>query len=279
MEVGIGSYVSDVNAECVQSKWISAMSAQNENSFEEGMTNVDKEEQLMDHYEVDALSGADMNRITPRYFLKCPRALSAIKKELMGLLKIHNGQAALELTSDRDMRWKKNRRIYSMIVMKRKSTAEFKARLVLRGDTISEQDTAFASAPTACRGSVHMLLTLNMLFGLSIFMVDISQAFLQADELSREDKLITTVPPYVLLPNPDVLPRCPDSGMPIVSESDLKVMSYEEYQSLPLIQKRANFRRCLITHRPLYGGRDAPLRWFLRLASALRKGGVEKHSK
>ena len=122
-----------------------------------------------------------------------------------------------------------------------------------------------------------MLLTMNMLFHLSLYMVDISQAFLQADELSWEDKMVTTVPPYVVLPDPNRLHRCVDSGMPIVNEDDLKVLTLEEYQKVPVEMKRSNFRRCLITHRPLYGGRDAPLRWFLRIASALRKGDGETH--
>ena len=160
-----------------------------------------------------------------------------------------------------------------MIVMKRKSTMEFKARLVLRGDTLSEQDMAFASAPTACRGSMATLITMNMIFGLSLHMVDISQAFLQADELVDRDKLMTTVPPYVVLPDIREMKKCPISGMAIVGEEDLTVLNWESYQKLSPEMKKSNFRRCLITHRPLYGGRDAPLRWFLRLAAALRKGG------
>ena len=71
----------------------------------------------------------------------------------------------------------------------------------------------------------------------------------------------------------NTLPRCPVSNMALVTETDIKVLSYEEYQMLDVEKKKSSFRRCLVTHRPLYGGGDAPLRWFLRLASALRKGG------
>ena len=190
----------------------------------------------------------------------------------MGLLKIHNGQAALELTTNQDMRWKRNIKVRSTIAMKRKSMSEFKARLVLRGDQVSEQDTAFASASTACRGSMAMLLAMNVLFRFHIYMVDISQAFLQADERSWEDKTVTTVPPYVVFPGPSRLRRCVDSGMPTVTEAGLEARAFDEYQKMPAEMKRSNFRRCLITHRPVYGGRDAPLRWFLRISSALRKG-------
>ena len=267
------NYMSDAKAECVSAKWIMAMSSKNENLFQEEFALEDKADNSLEEEENQSLMGADMNRITPKYFLKCPRALAAIKKEILGLLKIHNGKAALELTTERDERWTYNKRVYSMIVMKRKSTLEFKARLVLRGDTVSEQDMAFTSAPTACLGSVATLITLNVIFGLSLHMVDISQAFLQADELVDGDKMITTVPPYVLLPDAGKLDKCPVSGMPIVNEKDLTVLDFETYQQIPMEKKRASFRRCLITHRPLYGGRDAPLRWFLRLAAALRKGG------
>ena len=212
-------YLQDIRYECKSEKWIQAASTQNENGFEEQLLAVMESESVDEREEeTKALSGADMNRITPKYFLRCPRALCAIQKELAGLMRIHNGQAALELTEDTEIKWKKNRRVFSMIVMKRKSASEFKARLVLRGDTISEEDSAFASAPTACRGSVPMLLTWAVTFRLSVFMVDISQAFLQADELSPTDKIVTTVPPYIKLPNPREMPRCPDSGMPILVE-------------------------------------------------------------
>ena len=262
-----------VYQEFASSRWIASASTNNENSFENTEIRVNPSRNLEDLREMEILSGADINRITPRFFLKCPRALDSIKKELLGLLKVHNGQAALELITNHDDRWKRNRRIHSLIITKRKTTSEFKARLVLRGDTVSEQDTAFASAPTACRGSVHTLLMLNVTFNLAVYMVDISQAFLQADEMAASDKLITSVPPYVILPDPKKLPRCKDSGMPLVGENDIKILSFDEYQALPIEDKRSTFKRCLVTHRPLYGGRDAPLRWFLRLASALRQGG------
>ena len=182
-------YLTDACEEFCTAKWILAMSPQNNNEFqeEEGAMNLEAKETKF-------LSGADMNRITPKYFLKCIRARQAIQKELAGLLKIHNGQSSLELTTDQDIRWKYNRKVHSMVVMKRKSTLEFKARLVLRGDQVSEQDMAFVSAPTACRGSVQALIMMNVIFGLSIFMVDISQAFLQSDELSSRDKMVITVP-------------------------------------------------------------------------------------
>ena len=116
--------------------------------------------------------------------------------------------------------------------MKRKSTLEFKARMVLRGDTLSEQDMAFTSAPTACRGSVATVIMMNVLFGLSLYMVDISQAFLQADELVDRDKLITTVPPYVVPPEAHKMRKCPISGMAIVEEKDLTVLDWDSYQKL-----------------------------------------------
>ena len=268
-------YLMDLNLECASRKWIKASSRRSDKGFEESILALGKEDQLIDHGELNALSGADVGRIAPRYFPKRPRALSAVQKELAGLREVHNGQAAIELTSDRDQGWKRNRRLYIMTATRRNSTSEFKAIFAMRGDTISEHDTAFASAPTACRGSVPMLLTWTVVFNLSVFMVDISQAFLQAGDLSLPDKMVTTVPPYAILHDPDHLPRCVDSGMPLAVSKDIKVLSLNEYQSPPMGKKKSRFRRCLIARRPLYGGRDAPLRWFLRLASALRKGVVE----
>ena len=118
-----------------------------------------------------------------------------------------------------------------------------------------------------------MLITFSQIPHLSIFMIDISQSFLQAGELAKQDKLITTVPPYIILPDPNVLPRCAMTNRPIVLESSIRVLNFDEHQCLTADQKRSNFRRCLVTHRPLYGGRDARLRRYLRLAAVLRRGG------
>ena len=105
-----------------------------------------------------------------------------------------------------------------MIVLKKKNTNEFKARLALRGDTISESETAFSSAPTTGRGSVSMLITMATIFGWQLASIDVSQAFLQADDLQQEDKFYVILPPYITIRSPEFLKKCPISNMPIVEE-------------------------------------------------------------
>ena len=125
----------------------------------------------------------------------------------MGLLKIHNGSAALQLIRNGDEKWQGNRRAHSMIVLKRKSTLEFKARLVLRGDTVLESEVSSPSASTACRGSVQCALSMATIFSLSVSIIDVSQAFLQSDEMAHKDKVVVAVPSYISLPGPETLKR------------------------------------------------------------------------
>ena len=84
-------YPIDLNTGFVSPKWINAAPAQNDNGFVESITMPEQEAQLLDRRELGALSGADMNRIDPRYFPKFHRALNAVKKEVVGLMQVHNG--------------------------------------------------------------------------------------------------------------------------------------------------------------------------------------------
>ena len=54
-------------------------------------------------------------------------------------MKLHIGKSALQIASQDDKRVRNNRRIFSTIVLKKKNTNEFNARLVVRGDTVSEE--------------------------------------------------------------------------------------------------------------------------------------------
>ena len=124
---------------------------------------------------------------------------------------------------------------------------------MLRGDTVSEEEVSFASAPTAFRGSVQMILTTTAVFHLSLFVLDVSQEFLQSDELCEADKYVTSVPPFVSLPHPNDVPRCSTTGFPLVSEADIKVLDWDSYRGLPTDRKKSSFPKCLISHKPLYG--------------------------
>ena len=63
------SYLQDIQKECAQNKQIQDTSKQNNNVFRANFDTTEKEERLLGHEELEALSGADVNRITPRYFL------------------------------------------------------------------------------------------------------------------------------------------------------------------------------------------------------------------
>ena len=133
----------------------------------------------------EILSGADMNRTAPKYFLQCPRARSAVKNEVLGLVNIARGKAALELTSGRDERWKGCKRSHILIIKKRKSARDYRSTLVLRGDAVREQDVAFTSAPTASRGSIQCVLTMAALYGLTLGVLDAPQAFFAKRQFVR----------------------------------------------------------------------------------------------
>ena len=111
------------------------------------------------------------------------------------------------------------KRIFSMIVMEKKSANEFKDRLVMRGDTISEDETAFSSAPTTGRGSISTLLMFATYFGWDVSSLDVTQAFLPIDDLSRRDKRVISVPPFIRFTPPTSLKRCEVPGMDVVSET------------------------------------------------------------
>ena len=48
---------------------------------------------------------------------------------------------------------------------------------------------------------------------------------------------------------------------------------WSEYKAQSKAELNLGFKIGLITHKPLYGGRDAPLRWYLEICAALRYGG------
>ena len=58
-----------------------------------------------------------------------------------------------------------------------------------------------------------------------------------------------------------------------MNASDLTVLEWHQYQALPPEREKSTFERCLATHKPLYGGRGAPLRCHLRMGASLRMAG------
>ena len=83
--------------------------------------------------EAQALIGHDLNRITPRAFLRIDSARKALLKEVLGLTRPNNrGMSALQIINGMDRKYRGLTRNHSMVAMRQKPTT-FKARLVSRG--------------------------------------------------------------------------------------------------------------------------------------------------
>ena len=57
--------------------------------------------------------------------------------------------------------------------------------------------------------------------------------FSQSDNLFVRDKCLADVHPFLILPDLNKLRRCETSGMPIITESDIAVLEWRQYQALP----------------------------------------------
>ena len=199
----------------------------------------------------DILNHFDPSRLPPRIAFRLPEARTAIEKEISDLLRSEKGAppAMLEVSLS-DPRYTHLPRVPSTLVVKRKSVALYKGRLCTRGDVVPLTVTGFMSSPTAHRSAVKIVLTLAASLHWSIRALDISQAFLQSENLRESDRMVVIPPPMVTLPWNGKLP-------PI--GTDLK--------SLP------SPTRGFLLLRPLYGGRDAPMRWFVTLSKRIRSHG------
>ena len=107
-------------------------------------------------------------------------------------------------------------------------------------------DVGFISSPTVHRCGVKPLLSIATQCKWKIHSVDVSQAFSQSESLSESQRLVVT-PPYIQLPRHGKLPG---------KNRDMKSLH--------------SHSRGFLLLKPLYGGRDAPVRWFLTLPNRLR---------
>ena len=146
----------------------------------------------------------------------------------------------------------------------------------MSGDTVSEEETAFNSAPATGRGGIATLLTFATYFPWNLATMDATQASLQSDDLSKKDRSVIIAPTFIRLPHPSTLPKCDRSGMAIVSEPNVEIAHWDVKKGLSTNELNRGRGLGLITHKPLYGGRDAPPRWYLEICSALRTGGWDR---
>ena len=177
--------------------------------------------------EKEALIGHDLNRIAPKGFLKIPMARKALIKELMGLTRPgRNGNAAMEIVSGNDKVYRTLRRNPPMVAMRKKTPNTFKARLASRGDLASEDDVAFASAPTANRVSTRTVICVARLFNFRIGNVDATQAFLQSDTVAFLDRKAISSPGFIKLPKSNR--KWENGKYRNLIETDFKILGWGE---------------------------------------------------
>ena len=209
-----------------------------------------KKETSHQYVDQDILGGFGPSRIPPRVAFKLSPARMAIEREITDLLqsKNHEPPAMIEVASD-DSRYRSAPRVHSALVVKRKGIDSYKGRLCVRGDTVPLQTTAFVSSPTVHRCAVKLICAIASQLEWAIHAVDISQAFLQSSNLNPKDRVIV-IPPNMI--------HLPWSGRLHPMNHDIS---------------RVTHNRGFLLLRPLYGGRDAPMRWFIALPKRLREHG------
>ena len=213
------------------------------------VTNPSNATTLPDAYTDDEVTHRfDPSRLPPRVAFRIDAARKAIETEITDLLATKPGTtpAMLEISLN-DSRFRHLPRVQSTMIVKRKAVNHYKGSLCVRGDMIPLLDVGFISSPTVHRCGVKLLLSIATQCQWKIHSVDVSQAFLQSESLSESQRLVVVPPPYVQLPW---------AGHLAAKDRDMK--------SLP------SHSRGFLLLKPLYGGRDAPMRWFLTLSKRLR---------
>ena len=160
---------------------------------------------------------------------------------------------AMVVVSLNDSRFKNIPKIYSTLVVKRKSVGVYKGRLCARGDSIPLTHTSFTSSPTVHRCGVKIMCMIAVLFSFQMRSLDVSQAFLQSDNLAESDRCI------VIPPNMVKLPWTGELHSPTVNLKNLPPPTHG-----------------FLILKPLYGTRDAPLRWFMKLRKSLLSKGLRQ---
>lgn len=207
--------------------------------------------------EASEFEGADLSRLPPRKYLASNAAKNAIRKEIFGLLKGRVGhEPPLSIVSRSQKQSCPGECVPTTLIVRLKPNGVVKARLCVRGDCMRGSQRQFVSAPTADRCLIRILLSCASSYEFEVLVCDISQAFLQADVLPANER-------YYLYP-----PAC------IELKSDVWGGSILEK---PLKASECVYPWLFRCNRPLYGSTDAPLRWYVTLASRLRKYKYHPH--
>ena len=205
-------------------------------------------------YDDDIVDSFDPSRIPPRIAFRLEKAREAIVKEITDLLTPHGKEPPAMIEVDLgEAKYRQITKVHSTLVVKRKSAGIYKGRLCIRGDTVPITKTDFASSPTANRCGIKLICIIASQTKWTIRALDISQAFLQAGNLHPAERVILIPPPTIRLPWQKSL-YAPDT--------DLKAVARPNHGFLLL--------------RPLYGSRDAPMRWFLKLSDVHLSAGFRQ---
>ena len=236
--------------------------------------------------EID-LHGFDLSRLPPRIYITIPSARRAIRSEVFGLLRSQNNVTpSLEIARCYEGRYKAMDKIRMTLLVKLKAGHKYKARLCLRGDLESLMKVSFSSAPTVSREMLKILMSiLANSPGFTCASLDISQAFIQADEVADSDQVIGIPPDCIRLEG------CAWNGQLMINSKTLEVEEmmhslgqdrtflYDEqtleHQAVKtrVVESSGHGPFGFLVRRPLYGSRHAPLRWWLKLSSEMKKGG------
>ena len=162
----------------------------------------------------------------------------------------------------------------------------YKARLCLRGDLESLMKVSFASVPTVSREMLMIMMSILVnSHGFKCASLDISQAFIQADEVAVSDQIVGTPPGCIrlegihwdgqLLMNSKTLeveemmrPHGQTANFLLGDES-------QEHQAVKtrIISASGHGPYGFLIRRPLYGARRAPPSTVGKIVISHEKGG------
>ena len=207
--------------------------------------------------------GLDLSRTPPRIMMKEALPRAALRDELKGIFAEDSlGIPTGKLIRLSDLPGRPPLLLKPTAITKLKSNKGYKCRLCIRGDQQPEAVADFTSAPTTAREYVRIAVLLFVNDPLYRFLtVDISRAFTQSDYYNKSDRVWIEHPKYV----------CP--AFPVWREElflDSHCLVVEDASGAHTVRaKRDTTRYGVRLLNPLYGTRDALMRWYCKLAGIL----------
>ena len=157
---------------------------------------------------------------------------------------------------------RKVQQLHCTVAAKIKTGVGFERRLCLRGDQQSEVLTPFVSAQTASREFLR-LAAICFVKGdrFQFHMSDISKAFTQSSMYHPDDRVIAIMPPCVRMRNDEW------GGELYLGNRLLCYESTDGSQSTISTPQPNTYG--ILLYLPLYGTRDAPMRWYCGISDCL----------